>query len=120
MNTKYNRSVTILIAVLAFAVLAYFGVSFLRGTDSAESGEGLHRFSVRSYQEPSGWAYRIYQDTIPVIEQKFVPGIQGSNGFKTEAEAMKTGQLVISKLNKGIFPPTVSKHELDSLGVDYN
>jgi hypothetical protein len=118
-NTKNNRSVIILIAVLAFAVLAYFGISFIRNANSAENGEGLHHFSVKSFQEPNGWAYRIYQDTIPVIEQKFVPGVQGNSGFKTETEALKTGNLVKTKLNRGIFPPTVSRQELDSLGVSY-
>lgn len=84
------------------------------------NSEGLRNFKVSTIALDSlGWGYRIYEDTVPVIEQKFIPGVQGTNGFKTEEQALKTGQLVVSKLERGIWPPAISEQELDSMGITY-
>ena len=89
--------------------------------DKSSNSEGLRNFKVTAIQLDSaaGWGYRINQDTVPVIEQKFIPGVQGKAGFKTKQEAVKTGDLVVSKLEKGIWPPSVSLEELDSLGITF-
>lgn len=107
-----------LICILTFAGSA--GLYSCNGSkDKSSNSEGLRNFKVTTIllDSAAGWGYRIYQDTIPVIEQKFIPGVQGRVGFKTEQEATKTGELVISKLGKGIWPPSVSEEELDSLGI---
>ncbi len=117
--TIKNKKFSITLGVLAFAAVIYFVLPLIRGSKVASSSEGLHRFSVETFQENKNWAYRIYQDTTLVIEQRSVPGIAGNNGFKNDTQALKTGELVRSKLEKGIFPPTISKHELDSLGIRY-
>jgi hypothetical protein len=118
-DIKLNKSGRILLGVLAFAVVVYFAIPFIQGSKKDSNGEGLHHFSVKAFKEDSTWGYRIFQDTAAVIEQKSVPGIAGNAGFKTEEQAIKTGELVVYKLDRGIFPPTISKHELDSLGVGY-
>jgi len=46
-----------------------------------------------------------------------MPAVQGTSGFKTEEYAIKTAELVISKIKHNIIPPTVTLSELDSLGV---
>lgn len=113
-----KKSISVLIfGILAFAAAIY--ILFFKGQSINSGSGGLSRFKVEAYQAENGWAYRIRQDTTPVIEQKFIPGVEGIRGFQTEQEAITTGRLVIKKLDQGIFPPTISTRELDSLGVQY-
>jgi hypothetical protein len=113
---KNKVSFFIIVCLLAFAGAAY--LLFARKKASLP-GEGQSAFRVETFHKESGWAYRIYQDTLPVIEQVTVPGIIGNTGFRSEQLARKTGELVTRKLDQGIFPPTISPAELDSLGVKY-
>jgi hypothetical protein len=113
-----KKSISVLIfGILAFAAAIY--ILFFKGKDINSGSGGLSRFKVETFQAGSGWAYRIRQDTTAVIEQKFIPGVAGTTGFQTEQQALSTGRLVIQKLDRGIFPPTISTRELDSLGVKY-
>lgn len=108
---------TLLIGVLAFAAAIY--VLFFKGRSIIGDREGLSHFKVEAFSQPSGWGYRIRQDTTPVIEQKFIPGVASTNGFISEQQAISVGKLVKQKLDRGIFPPTVTVAELDSLGIDH-
>ena len=45
------------------------------------------------------------------------PGMPGNSGFKTDADARKVAEAVISKLKKGEMPPTVSEEELKQLNI---
>lgn len=102
---------------MAFAAAIYF--LFFKGQSVNQGGEGLSRFKVETIRSEHGWGYNIRQDTTLIIEQKVIPGVPGMNGFATEQEAAKTGRLVKHKLDQGVFPPTISVHELDSLGIKY-
>ena len=112
-----RNSRILIIGILAFAAVIYF--LFFKGQHANPGGEGLSRFKVETVRGEHGWAYHIREDTTLVIEQKVIPGVPGISGFATEQEAAKTGELVKQKLDKGIFPPTISPHELDSLGIKY-
>jgi len=112
-----KNSKILILGILAFAAAIYF--LFFIKRDVNQGGEGLSRFKVETLRGEHGWGYLIRQDTSVVIEQKLIPGIPGINGFATEEQAAKTGALVKHKLDRGIFPPTISPHELDSLGVQY-
>lgn len=112
-----RNSRILIIGILAFAAAIYF--LFLKGQDVNQGGEGLSRFKVETIRGEHGWGYNIRQDTTLVIEQKVIPGVPGMNGFATEQDAAKTGGFVKHKLDRGIFPPTVSTYELDSLGIRY-
>lgn len=63
------------------------------------------------------YGYEILINGKALIRQKNIPGISGSKGFKRKNDAEKTAQLVLKKLNAGIMPPSIDKHELDSLKV---
>jgi hypothetical protein len=116
---KKSKFSLLIICVLAFAVAVYFFLYVNKKGNLNGNGEGLSHFRVEAFQKETGWAYRIYQDSTAVIEQIYIPGVSGTTGFQTEPQALATGELVKKKLDMGIFPPSISQRELDSLGVRY-
>lgn len=64
-----------------------------------------------------GWGYLIKQKSRIVIHQPTIPALSGTQGFSSEQKARRAGELVVSKIRGGHFPPTLTPHELDSLGV---
>ena len=65
------------------------------------------------------YGYEILINGKAFIHQKNIPGLAGSTGFKRKEDAEKAARLVIKKLNAGIMPPSIDKHELDSMKVKY-
>ena len=65
------------------------------------------------------YGYEILMDGKVFIRQKNIPGLSGLTGFKRKEDAEKTAQLVLKKITAGIMPPSVNKHELDSMKVKY-
>ena len=65
------------------------------------------------------FGYEILVNGKTLIRQKNIPGLPGLNGFKRKADAEKTAQLVLKKLSAGMMPPSIDKHELDSMKVKY-
>ncbi|MDB5273729.1 MAG: hypothetical protein JWO58_2096 [Chitinophagaceae bacterium] len=64
-----------------------------------------------------GWGYTIYINGKKAVTQPHVPGVQGKKGFNTKAQALKTADFVVYKIQHNILPPSVTKEDLDSLGV---
>lgn len=77
------------------------------------------RYYSESYPLNKGWGYRIYFDQKMVIDQSHIPAINNIIGFSNKEQAQQIANLVIKKIKKGIFPPTISIAELDSLKVIY-
>lgn len=67
--------------------------------------------------EKKGWGYQILKEGKTIINQPFIPAIEGKIPFADSAQASRTAQLVIRKLQNNIIPPALSKQELDSMGV---
>jgi hypothetical protein len=65
------------------------------------------------------YGYEILINGKAFIRQKNIPGLPGSTGFKQKEDAEKAAQLVLKKLTAGIMPPSIDKHELDSMKVKY-
>lgn len=76
---------------------------------------------VRSYKviftENVGWGYQIFEGSKMMVDQKHIPAVQGMVGFDSKEKAEITAKFILDKIEQGIFPPTVSPEELDSLGV---
>ncbi len=63
------------------------------------------------------WCYDIIADGRMMIHQPSVPGLPGNEGFKTKAAAQKVADLVIQKIKKGEMPPSVTKEDMQKIGV---
>ena len=84
--------------------------------NNAASSESRYSYKV-VFKENSGWGYQIFDGAKLLINQEHIPAIQGLQGFSTRNKAEKTAQFVLDQIDKGNFPPTLSKEILDSLQV---
>ena len=66
----------------------------------------------------SGWGYDILVGHKTFIHQEYIPAISGEKAFATKEDAMKTADLVVSKIVKGKLP-SVTRADLSSLGISY-
>lgn len=87
----------------------------LSGADSIPAAPTYH-FQVFK-QSNNSFGYDVYAGPKKMIHQETIPGYPGNLGFTTGAAASKVAGLVIRKLQKNIFPPTVSTEELKQLHV---
>lgn len=74
-------------------------------------------FLVDSLNPKQGFGYNILVDGTIFIHQTSIPAIPGNNAFETKEKAEQIANLMIYKLKNNIMPPSVSKHELDSLNI---
>lgn len=74
-------------------------------------------YDISTAQTANGWGYQIRQNGKLLLDQPTVPGRPGVAGFQTQEDAQKVAELVKSKLQAKIFPPTVSEDELMNLNI---
>ena len=84
----------------------------IHGNTAAEK-----RIEITTFQVRNGWGYDIYVNGKLFIHQPMIPALQGIKEFETEAKARKVAEFVADKIKRNILPPTVTVHELDSLGI---
>jgi hypothetical protein len=75
-------------------------------------------YEVRTVENASGWGYEVWKDGAMVIKQEHIPAVQGIRSFSSQEQAQKAADIIKAKLDQGIFPPTMSMAELQSIGVD--
>ena len=75
-------------------------------------------YEVRTVENSLGWGYEIWQDGALVIKQEHIPAVQGIHAFSSQEQAQKAAEIIKAKIEQGIFPPTMSMAELQSIGVD--
>jgi hypothetical protein len=88
-----------------------------KNKDIAEKKTWMITYTLTHHEDR--WGYKIFIDGQLSINQDIIPDVDGYHYFKTAKEAESVALLVINRLEHNIFPPSVSKHELDSLGVNY-
>lgn len=119
MLTRFSTLVLILLIIL---------FPHLAGQVSANSNTKLTRENLYSHADttyriiPSidnTYGYEILINGKAFIRQKNIPGLAGLAGFKRKKDAEKTARLVLKKLSAGLMPPSVAKHELDSMKIKY-
>lgn len=74
-------------------------------------------FLIDSLHPQTGFGYNILIDGAVFIHQSTIPSIQGNKAFNTKEQAEAVAHLMIYKLENNMMPPSVSKKELDSLGI---
>jgi hypothetical protein len=94
-----------------------FGISSVEEIEDAVEKNLDYR--LETFELKDGWGYKIYVDQKIIIDQGHIPAISDVLTFFNQEQAEKTGKLVLKKIKDGIFPPSISITELDSLGVDY-
>jgi hypothetical protein len=84
----------------------------------ADSTPVAKTYHYEVFKQPdNSFGYDIYSGTKKVIHQPNIPGQPGSKGFVTKDAATNVAGLVVNKLQKNIFPPTISTAELRQLRV---
>jgi hypothetical protein len=74
-----------------------------------------HRFEASVFRsEYGGFGYDIRQGDKLIIHQPSIPAIAGNRGFATDQGARKIAALVITKLEKGLMPPTLTPDEVNA------
>lgn len=63
--------------------------------------------------DETGWGYDIYKNNKLIIHQSNIPAIEGNITFKKEEDANCIAKIVVEKLKKNIFPPSITKEELE-------
>ncbi|MCF8201810.1 MAG: DUF4907 domain-containing protein [Crocinitomicaceae bacterium] len=76
-----------------------------------------HIFEITTLQSASGWGYQIRQNGKLLLDQPNIPGRPGNAGFQSQADAQRVAELVKTKLQAKVFPPTVSEDDLKNLNI---
>lgn len=95
------------------ALLICFAVIFFSRHNSQERQVFIY---AEPFQTEYGWGYNILADGKVHIKQQYMPAVPGKRGFKSEADALMVGKLVVKKITSN-QQPTITLRELDSLGV---
>jgi hypothetical protein len=78
------------------------------------------QYSFKIIGTGGNYGYQIFDASGKMmINQPTIPAIQGNKGFQSEKDAQTAAEFVIQKIAKGIFPPTFSVAELDSLRLKH-
>lgn len=73
-------------------------------------------YLIKTYQvDSSGWGYDIYKNKKMIIHQPNIPSINSNQSFRTQIIAQKTAEMVIEKLINNVFPPSLTKEEVENL-----
>ena len=65
--------------------------------------------------DATGWGYDIYKNGKITIHQPNIPAIEGNSCFKTRQQAISTAELVVKKLKNNVFPPSLTKEEVEQI-----
>jgi hypothetical protein len=112
--TKPNKLLligSVLMIILGTGIVLYKNNTGIFDAD----GKQLQVFSMK---QKDGWGYRIAVSGRDIIKQDNIPAVSGQKAFANEEDALKTGKLVLKKIQDGKLP-NINKRELDSLHVQY-
>ena len=63
------------------------------------------------------FGFNIYEENKKIIHQEIIPCLSGNRNFSSKKDAGAVGNLMMLKIKNGNFPPSITKHDLDSLDI---
>ena len=113
-------SVTVLIFTLFIWPSALFMSGGVSPITQFQNADDSSKYScIVQQNDTGGWYYEVKVDKKTLIIQKNIPAISGNIAFADSVEASLVARVVINKLGKGIFPPSMKVSEIDSLRINY-
>lgn len=76
-------------------------------------------FASKDNAGAPGWGYDLYVGKKKTIHQPIIPAVPGNDAFATEEEAKRAGELAVYKMKSTGAFPTITIHDLDSLGIKH-
>lgn len=86
-------------------------------SDTSETAEKRSLSYTIIHADQNSFGYNIFNKGALIVHQPSIPGQPGNLGFSSKQDAVKAAKLVMNKISQNIFPPTVTKKELDSLQI---
>jgi hypothetical protein len=108
-----------LIGLIFIIFLMYFNKRSINPLKPISFIEVKDKYILETFISDQGWGYRIYDSDKKIIEQPHIPVIMGFVPFRSEEDAKKIGNFALEKVMNGIFPPTITLNEIDSLNIQY-
>jgi len=116
----YNRQISLL-----FLSFLFFNGLFAQQKNEPKKNDfsfpdaGQFKNSKLTYKlipaSNNTWCYDILADGRTIIHQPSVPGMPGNEGFASKNKATKVADLVVSKIQRGEMPPSISLIEMKKL-----
>lgn len=114
-----NRRLTLIMLILLPAFCPGQDLLSIAGVDSSAQleadGERKITYSIIAVGA-NGYGYDILVNGKVFIHQTTVPGVPGTRAFVRRDDAEKIARLVVTKMEKGVMPPTVTRAEMEALG----
>ncbi len=82
----------------------------------AQRKEPVYRYRIIKTGN-NAFGYDILKGEKVFIHQPIQPAAEGNKTFRSKQDAAKVAKLVVYKLKNNIFPPAVTRQELDSLQI---
>ena len=81
-----------------------------------DTSSQVSEYSAQVVRNPDGsFGYVIEQNQTPIIHQDVIPSLPGNKGFADSLHALRTAHLVIDKLKNELFPPSVTREEINTI-----
>ncbi len=90
----------------------FFFVAMVSSIISCSQGS---RYDYLIMQNNSAFEIQILKGKEVIINQKHWPILAGNQSISSKKEAEKLANLFIKKLEKGIFPPTITPEEVEDI-----
>ena len=116
-----ERSQIQYLKTLVFIVLVTLFMVGCEGRSTNQASQNASKpVNYEIVETENGYGYKIFVDGKLYISQPSIPGLSGTAGFESEADARKIAELAVFKIKQGIMPPTITLEELETNGVIIN